>query len=436
MTPTIRLTYKQTEAIDYLRDDITTEVGFGGGAGGGKSVLGCYWQLTQRLKYPNTRGLIGRAVLKTLKDTTLQSFFEVARMLELDHTYKYSAHTGQIVFDNGSLIYLKDMFAYPSDPSFDELGSLEITDAFLDETAQITKKGFDILKSRIRFKLDENNLIPKILWTANPSKNWNYYDFYKPSLDGTLPKYRKFVQALADDNEHISSHYIDNLNKLSQIDKERLLLGNWEFDDDPSKMIEYNKILDLYSNTFVEGGDKYITADIARYGSDLAVIMVWDGWRVIDIIYFDKSSITFLADEITKLRNKYNVPLSNVIVDEDGVGGGAKDILGCKGFVNNAKPVEEKFQVMQYQNLKSQCYFKLAEAVNANKIYIATEIQKEQIIEELENVKRHNVDKDGKLSVIPKEKVKEILGKSPDFADALMMRMYFEVMYTFEFSIS
>ena len=74
------LTNRQTIAIDYLEDNITTEVGYGGGAGGGKSMLGCYWQLKQRLKYPQTRGLIGRAKLKTLKETTLQSFFEVAKM--------------------------------------------------------------------------------------------------------------------------------------------------------------------------------------------------------------------------------------------------------------------------------------------------------------------------------------------------------------------
>jgi len=60
--------------------------------GGGKTALGCYWQLKQRLKYPNTRGLIGRAVLKTLKETTLVSLFQVAKMQGLDagKHYKYN----------------------------------------------------------------------------------------------------------------------------------------------------------------------------------------------------------------------------------------------------------------------------------------------------------------------------------------------------------
>ena len=71
----MELTIKQTKALDYLEDKVTNEVLFGGGAGGAKSVLGCYWQLKNRLKYPGTRSIIGRSKLKTLKETTLQSFF-------------------------------------------------------------------------------------------------------------------------------------------------------------------------------------------------------------------------------------------------------------------------------------------------------------------------------------------------------------------------
>lgn len=423
----MKLSVKQTIALDYLEDKQTNEVGYGGGAGGGKSILGCYWQLKNRLKYPDTRGLIGRASLKTLKETTLQSFFFVCQEqgLKSGVHYRFNAQSNQIHFPNGSLIFLKDLFLYPSDPNFDELGSLEITDAFLDETAQISKKAFDIVGSRMRYRLDENGLIPKILWTSNPSKNWNYSDFFLPHENGELPNNRRFVQSLVTDNPYISKHYIDNLNKLPEIDKQRLLYGNWRYDSDPAKLIEYDAILNCFTNTFVPSGDKYITADVARFGSDLAVIMLWDGFRVIGIWVFKKSSITELSDHIRKISHQHAVPNSNIIADEDGVGGGVVDMLGCNGFVNNSKPLPEDGSVVEYQNLKSQCYFHLAKVINENGIYIAGDEHKEAIVQELEQVKRHNVDKDGKLSVLPKEKVKEILGRSPDFADSLMMRMWF-----------
>ena len=65
----MELTIKQTIALDYLQDNKTTELIFGGGAGGGKSVLGAYWVLKMCLKYPFTRWVIGRNSLKTLKET-------------------------------------------------------------------------------------------------------------------------------------------------------------------------------------------------------------------------------------------------------------------------------------------------------------------------------------------------------------------------------
>jgi len=300
---------------------------------------------------------------------------------------------------------------------------------FIDETAQITKKAWDIAQSRIRYNLDKYDLIPKSLWTSNPSKNWNYTDYFLLYEKGELPEHREFVQSLVTDNPYISNHYINNLNKLPEVDKQRLLYGNWRYDSDPSKLIEYDNIINCFSNDFVLPGERFITADIARFGSDKAVIIVWSGFRVLKIIEFAKSSITDITETIKLLTREFSVPMSNVIADEDGVGGGVIDILNCKGFVNNSKPFNENDVQVQYNNLKSQCYFHLSKLINENKLFISsyTTEQKEAIIQELEQVKRNNIDKDGKLSILPKEKVKEIIGRSPDYADALMMRMYFEV---------
>ena len=425
----MKLSIKQTIALDYLEDNITTEIGYGGGAGGGKSILGCYWQIKKRLKYPDTRGLIGRASLKTLKETTLQSFFLVAKLQGLKNGihYKYNAQSNIITFHNGSLIYLKDLFLYPSDPNFDELGSLEITDCFIDESAQISKKAKDIIGSRMRYNLEPYDLKPKLLWTSNPSKNWNYSEFYLLHKKNELPKYRKFVQSLVTDNPHIDKNYTENLEKLPEIDKQRLRYGNWEYDNDPARLIEFENISNSFTNDFIEGGKRYITADIARFGSDKAVVILWSGFRAEKIFEFAKSSITGLSTFIKDLANEYRIPMSNVVCDEDGVGGGVVDILSCCGFVNNSKPFEENNVIVQYSNLKSQCYFHLANKINNNEIFICSEsTQQETITQELEQVKRANVDKDGKLSIVSKDKVKELLGRSPDYADALMMRMYFE----------
>lgn len=434
----MELSIKQTIALDLLEDKTTNEVLFGGGAGGGKTALGCYWQLKQRLKYPNTRGLIGRAVLKTLKETTLVSLFQVAKMqgLTAGLHYKYNGQMSQIELFNGSVILLKDLYAYPSDPNFDELGSLEITDAFIDEANQIEDKARNIIKSRIRYQLDENDLVPKILYTCNPAKNWTYQEFYKPQLDGTISENKRFIASLIDDNPYISKHYKQNLLTLDQVSKERLLFGNWEYSNDPSTLIDYDKILDAFSSSYLPSGPHYITCDVARFGNDSTVIGVWDGYRV-KLHQYKGKSVVEVADIIKSFQIENQVPSSQIVVDEDGVGGGVVDILRCKGFVNNSSPLENPItrQKENFDNLKSQCYYKLAEMINDSKLYInASGTMKEKIIEELEQVKQKSVDNDGKKGIIPKDKVKALIGRSPDFSDALAMRMIFE--YTPKFQVS
>jgi len=418
----MELLRKQNEAVYFLKDKTTKEIIYGGAAGGGKSALGCLWIIESCQKYPNTRWLIGRAKLKTLKETTLNTFFELSNKLGLSNQYTYNAQNSIIKWNNGSEILLKDLFYYPSDPNFDELGSLELTGAFVDECPQIVYKCWQIVQSRIRYKLTENNLIPKILGTGNPSKNWVYSEFYQQKKQKTLPITKAFIQALPTDNPHLPQSYLDSLLNLDKESRQRLYFGNWEYDDNPNALIPYDKILNTFENTFVESGDVFIIGDIARFGKDKTVIGLWNGLRLERLYTLDKNSIEEVVNLIRSIQNEFKVPLTNVLVDEDGVGGGAKDFLRCKGFVNNSTP----FKGDNYQNLKTQCYYKLSEVINQNKLYILPTKEKPFIIEELEQVQTYKSDSDTKLKILPKDQVKLNIGRSPDFSDMLAMRMYFE----------
>ena len=428
----MELTVKQTIALDYLEDNSTTEVYYGGAAGGGKSFFGCYWLLKWALKLPETRWLMGRSELKNLKKTTLNSFFEVCKQqgIKADKHFRYNQQDSVIHLYNGSQIILADLFAYPSDPEFDSLGSLEVTGGFIDEAPQITEKAKNIVKSRVRYRLLDLNRIPKLLMCGNPSKNWAYSQFYRASKEGAIKSDRKFIQALVTDNPYISPHYIESLKGLDKNSRARLLDGDWEYDDDPAALIDYEKILDCFTNDFVNSGSKFITCDVARFGSDKTVIGVWDGFRV-KLYSYRGISVAETASRIQELQKMHKVPNSNTIADEDGVGGGVVDILKCKGFVNGSRPLPNPvtYEDENYTNLKSQCYFRLAERINKGGLFIdCQDIEvKKLIIEELEQVKQYKMDKDGKRQVLPKDKVKEVLGRSPDFADTLMMREYFDL---------
>jgi len=59
------------QVLRLLTDSTTRQVFAGGGAGGGKSFIGSLWQITQRIRFPYTRGLIARRAYSDLRDSTM-----------------------------------------------------------------------------------------------------------------------------------------------------------------------------------------------------------------------------------------------------------------------------------------------------------------------------------------------------------------------------
>jgi len=210
----------------------------------------------------------------------------------------------------------------------------------------------------------------------------------------------------------------------------RMFSELWEAEptEDEGQLINNESIVKLFSNTHIEEGAKYITADIARMGRDKTVIYLWDGLRVIEVIEMDVSKVTESAAAIKKLQDEHNVNTSNIIVDEDGVGGGVVDILGCIGFVNNSTPIKIEGKKENFVNLKVQCYWKLAQVINRNEIYVDCDpTQGRMLTEELEWVRLPKEIDAQKINILSKDEIKKNIGRSPDYSDALMMRMYFMV---------
>jgi len=349
-----------------------------------------------------------------------------AQGLKANIHYKYNSQSGLIRFFNNSEILLKDLFSYPSDPNFDELGSLEITDAFIDEANQVSSKAKQIVRSRIRHNLDENGLIPKLLMTCNPAKNWTYSEFFKPHSEDRLPDNKKFIQSLVGDNPFISHTYIDNLKQLDKQSKERLLFGNWDYDNDPSALCNYDAICSMFTNDHVMGGTKYISADLAMQGRDKFIAGHWDG--LIGHVDIDMAKATGKSIELSlkQLKNEECVMNTNIVADADGMGNYIESYIeNIKAFHGNQTAIDK-----QYMNIKSECGFKLAELINRGEIkMICTTDQQESIKEEIATcLKRDKIDADNqKKRLIPKDKMKDLLGRSPDYLDFMLMRMIFEV---------
>lgn len=421
---------KQHKAYEALKNDLIDVVYFGGGAGGGKSFWLCESRIINCILHPGYKSFLGREELKRLSESTLLTFFKVCKHHNLINGvhYKFNGQKNYIEFRNGSRIDLIELKYYPSDPLYERFGSLEFTDGAIDEAGEVNYMAFDVLKTRVgRHMNKELGVRGTISITGNPKKNWTYKYFYKPFKAGALPSNIAFIQSLYMDNKYTGKDYERQLSQITdKATKERLMFGNWEYDDDPAKLVEYDSILDMFTNSFVPEGRKCITADIARQGKDYTRIATWNGFQLIKTVSLERNLITEAATEIKTLSNIHSIPMSQVLVDEDGVGGGVKDILRCKGFINNSRALNNE----NYDNLKSQCYFKLAKRINDAGIWVRDELSeqdKNYIIEECEQIKKKDIDSDGKQGIIPKAKVKELIGRSPDWSDTLSMREWFEM---------
>lgn len=458
MEAQINLLPKQTEAWNAWESPDCLELGYGGAAGGGKTRLGWYLGITISEMYPGARGAVGRKELKTLRMTTLVELWTIFAELgyKKDRDYNFDAKDNIIKFPNGSQILLLDTAHSPEDPECTRFGSLPLTWAWLDESNETPEKEKSILKTRVgraNMLKQPNGTLMKVkpfwLETFNPNKGHVHRDYYKPWKDGTLPAYRKFIRALPGDNPHLPAEYIANLERADKTTRERLLKGNFDFDADPNKIMPYDAITDLRFNTLPPDKDKdkkTLIVDVARFGGDKIVLGTFKGRELYSLGVYTYQGTDETVQKIRNERVEESVPFANILIDEDGIGGGVVDNLkGVRGFSGNATPlqiydyVKMRLVPANFQNFRSQCYFKLAEMVVNRAISVKiTKFQTniegyslEQAIldmeAELDAIKIKDNSEGGKQAIIPKTEIKEQLGRSPDFADILMMRMFYEL---------
>lgn len=429
-TVRFQATDKQRKALKYLYDDTTEEVFFGGGARGGKSYLGCFWLISNLLRYDETKALMARYRLKDLKQSTLETLFQVANEvfnLTIDEDYKYKGNKAEVVFYNGSKIVLDELRDKPRDPNFERFGSKEYTWLFVDEVSQISHKAKDIIMTRLQYKTDVYDIVGKGLFVSNPAKNWAYSEFYLPWKKDNLPEERAFIQALVKDNPYVEQGYIDKLKRRSPAVQERLLYGNWEYDDDPSTLMDYDRTQDLFTNTHVEASidtsDRYLVADLAMQGRDRFVVTVWNG-MVGRVVYCTTDATgKEIEEKLKDFAEEYEVPRSHIIYDSGGLGNYLQSYLkGATEFRSNETPSDKD----KFKNLRAECYYKLASLVNNAEIHVkgVTEDQRNEIVRELGQVKeKYPGDPEKKHAIVPKSEIQDKIGRSPDFADVLMMRM-------------
>jgi phage terminase large subunit len=441
---------KQVEAFRYWNDQETDEIVYGGAKGGGKSFLGVSMIFSMAFMFPGTHWFIAR---KTLADLTKHTVTSIEEVIGYDPEtgvgwnippgeYHFNGQLNYYLLKNGSRVYFFECKPMPSDPTYKKLGSIQMTGGWIEEAGEVEEAAKNALAACIgRWKNKQYGIHGTLLMTCNPTKGWLYNNYYKPWKDGTLEPHKKFIQALPTDNKAMGEEYVERLRRtLNESEKQRLLYGNWEYDDDPATLIHYDRICELFTGPPVAPGGFYMTADIARLGGAKIVSVKWNGYNG----YVQSWERTKLDKTLAKLHDirqgHHNIPPNRVLVDGDGIGASMMDFGGFVGFRNNGRPLPSKDRGNRrdsygklvrenYDSLKSQCAFTFADLVMESKVHLTCEDKADEalIIQELEQLKQKALGTDMKKGIVPKDQVMKDIKRSPDFSDALIMRPYWDL---------
>lgn len=455
----IKANDKQRQAIIAWRDDLVDDVVYGGAAGGGKSFLAGLVLTMTALQYPGAKLFLGRKELKTLMltsyTTLTQKVFPVFD-IKIDRDWKLDGKYNVIHFTNGSTINLLDLAYTPADPLYDRFGSHEYTAGWIEEASEVDFKAYDVLKSRVGrhnlFTINDKEVTvkSKLGLSLNPSQEWPYRLFYnvwkkagKPNtplvsvsaiVEGQqIDRTFVFIQALYKDNPFTAGEYMKNLATINDpVLKQRLMDGDWEYASAVDTLFPAQVIADLFTNRVRNDNEYYLVVDLAR-SSDKIVRTTFRGWDAIKIRHRTNVPITTTVDDVRTDAEMYGIPRSHILYDADGVGMTFGDLLpGAIAFHGGSAPfgrVGEKEVKENYENLKAQCAYHLSQKAHAREVAVSeNDLEvKELLSQELSQIKRRDVEKDGKLKIAKKEDMVAALGRSTDFADTLIMRSYFDV---------
>lgn len=435
----IKLSPKQVEAFNVLNDPNVSELLYGGGAGGGKTYLGCMWLVLMCTKYPKSRWLLGRTVLKNLKSSTVETLLDIMQDtlgMKAEKDYNYNQMNGYIKFLKfDSVIYFRDLALKPSDPEFDSLGSAEYTGAFIDEAQQISRKAYDVVVSRLRYRTREFGIPGRLLMTCNPSRGFLKDLFFDPWQNDSLESYRAFVRSLVYDNRHISEQYIQALDRRDPATRRRLLLGDWDYEDAPDQLVP-NLWVDRAVRSQVDLGDTvYLGIDVAREGNDKTMLALMRGGALVDLHEVDVTIQEHtdvsgrIADEIIKYMQEEGVGYRDVIIDAIGYGGGVLDAMRARGYLINEFKGSEAAErpggaSEEFRNKRHESGWRVREAFQNNEIQILSSIPDVNLLVDELTTFKFSTDKEPFVDILKKSEVKKVLNRSPDRYDAFSMANY------------
>ncbi len=194
--------------------------------------------------------------------------------------------------------------------------------------------------------------------------------------------------------------------------------------------------------------EKYATLDISG-GGDIPPMLIWRGNTIIGAETIDSDDPVVLRNWVRSTLAKWGVPIKNFAYDGGGMGFFLKEFKDGRYVVNNMRPVQEIDSYgnpteahKEYYDLRSQLLAKLEAMLLMGEI--SCEISPAALLHHTRTKKlvslleildeeravfawEDKADFNNKIKAVTKQVFKAKFGYSPDWMDAIMLRMIFNL---------
>lgn len=173
---------------------------------------------------------------------------------------------------------------------------------------------------------------------------------------------------------------------------------------------------------------KIVSIDPA-FGGDVCKIKGFENTRVV----YDKSMLNRRMTHEVVFEGKraaQQIGTHNFIVDCIGNGKGVADGLAIDDadyhvqYYNSAEKPEREGPGVNFENKRAEAYYCASELIRRKNCEALDTERDRELIRQLPFASRYKINSRGRVQILPKDKIREELGKSPDEADCYVNGLY------------
>ena len=450
----LQLKPKQRYVIDVINDrPEIDELVLIGPTGVGKSALAAHVYISMCDKFPMTQIFVWRKNFGTARKTIWRTYKKMLNDMNMVEEKDYHLNEGSLLieFPNKSVITFAQADA-STDKDQNKIKGLDITANQVEESNEMIEDAVDMVMSR-KGRANQNGQPSINILTMNPNNGWTKSRYYDKWKKNELPKNVLVIEFTLEDSWQAQQDIDSLMRSKPQWWIERYLRNNWNYQDEDHALIsgylwEKASLFRLPEMDRDEGGnvipknarvrfDKVIGVDISDAGADATVLSLIEYGVLTEQRELKLPERQYGQDSETDARPRGYLLAQQLIayaeskgftkgqarqisLEVNGVGTSMRDSMKLLGWF-----IDEYTATGKSRN---ETLLNMRRSLDEGEVQILQRESYRGHDDELwREIAAHDTDMvDGVEKVTKKDKIKEILGRSPDYADsfAIAVRMH------------